>query len=149
MRTAGRPGTTCSLARLDMLRATELLLDYVEKAGITHLPTEPEDPPPGFWKRRLAWLTEIRRGGLFTPNKEESSHGASESQSPVVATLGRDDGADLGRSSGSGANTAAAGSGPTAGGRLIRSGGAAAAGDASARHFGEGCESARYSLATD
>ncbi len=62
------------LARLDMLRATELLLDYVEKAGITHLPTETEDPPAGFWKRRLAWLTESRRGGLFTPNKEETNH---------------------------------------------------------------------------
>ena len=46
------------LARLDVLRATELLLDYVEKAGITQLPTGPEAPPPGFWKRRLAWLTE-------------------------------------------------------------------------------------------
>jgi Outer membrane efflux protein len=126
------------LARLDMLRATELLLDYVEKAGITHLPTEPEDPPPGFWKRRLAWLTESRHGGRFTPNKEESNHGASESQSPVVANLGRDDGADLGRTSGSGASTPAAGSGPTAGGRLIRTGGAAATGDASARHVGEG-----------
>ena len=64
------------LARLDVLRATELLLDYVEKAGITHLPSEHEDPHPGFWKRRLAWLTESRRGGLFTPNKEESNHGA-------------------------------------------------------------------------
>ena len=35
------------LARLDMLRATELLLDYVEKAGITHLPTEPRGPAAG------------------------------------------------------------------------------------------------------
>jgi outer membrane protein TolC len=57
------------LARLDMLRATELLLDYVEQAGITQLATEPEDPPPSFWRRRLAWLTESGRGGLFTPNK--------------------------------------------------------------------------------
>lgn len=126
------------LARLDMLRATELLLDYIEKAGITHLPTEPEDPPPGFWKRRLAWLTVSRRGGLFTANKEETNHGASESESPLVATLGRDDGAGLGRTSGSGAIAAAAGPGPAAGGRLIRTGGAAAAGGPSARHVGEG-----------
>jgi len=125
------------LARFDILRATELLLDYVEKAGITQLPKEPEDPPPGFWKRRLAWLTGSRRGGLFTPNKEETNHGASESRSPVVATLGRDPGAALGRTSGSGASPAAAGPGPTADGRLIRIGGAAATGDASARHVGE------------
>ena len=44
------------LARLDVLRATELLLDYVEKAGIAHLPSGHEDPEPGFWKHRLAWL---------------------------------------------------------------------------------------------
>jgi outer membrane protein TolC len=134
------------LARLDMLRATELLLDYIEKAGITHLPTEPDDPPPGFWKRRLAWLTEGRRGGLFTPQKEESNHGASERQSPVVATLGRDDGAGLGRTSGSGASTAAAGPGSAADGRLIRTGGAAATGGASARRVGEGSNPPGVSL---
>ena len=126
------------LARLDVLRTTELLLDYVEKAGITHLPTEHEDPPPGFWKRRLAWLTRSRRGSLFTPNKEETNHGASESESPVVAALGRDDGAAGGRGSGRGASPAAADPAPTADGRLIRTGGAAAAGDAPARHDGEG-----------
>ncbi len=126
------------LARLDILRATELLLDYVEKAGITHLPTEPDAPPPGFWKRRLAWLTEGRRGGLFTPNKEETNHGATESESPVADTLGRDDGAAGGRPSGSGPAPAGGGPGPTVDGRLIRTGGAAAAGRAAARYDGQG-----------
>ncbi len=125
------------LARLDVLRATELLLDYVEKAGITQLPTEPDEPPPGFWKRRLAWLRESRLGGLFTANKEETNHGASEKESPVVATLGRDAGADPRRTSGSGASAAAPGAGPPADGRLIRTGGAAATGGASARNDGE------------
>ena len=45
------------LARLDILRATELLLDYIEKAGIAALPAIAEDTPkPGHrhsWLRRL------------------------------------------------------------------------------------------------
>jgi hypothetical protein len=36
------------LARLDILRATELLLDYIEKAGIASVPAVPDAPPePG------------------------------------------------------------------------------------------------------
>ena len=136
------------LARLDILRATELLLDYVEKAGIARLPTEPETPPPGFWKRRLAWLTEGRRGGLFTPNKEETNHGASERESPVAAALGRDDGAAGGRPSGPGPSLPppvqaqppmAASSVPS---------GSAAAGDACGPARRSRCESARCSPAT-
>jgi hypothetical protein len=33
------------LARLDILRATELLLDYIEKAGIAAVPAVDEAPP--------------------------------------------------------------------------------------------------------
>ena len=48
------------LARLDILRATELLLDYIEKAGIAAVPAIAEDTPkPGHrhgWLRRLVQL---------------------------------------------------------------------------------------------
>ena len=82
------------LARLDVLRATELLLDYVEKAGITQLPTEPEAPPPGFWKRRLAWLTEAQSSVACSPRtRRRRTMERQKSESPVVAALGRDDGA--------------------------------------------------------
>ena len=33
------------LARLDILRATELLLDYIEKAGIAAVPAVADTPP--------------------------------------------------------------------------------------------------------
>jgi outer membrane protein TolC len=41
------------LARLDVLRATELLLDYIEKAGIISLPDVAEDPPKLAQRHRL------------------------------------------------------------------------------------------------
>ena len=44
------------LAAFDLLRATELLLDYVEKAGISRIPTGNKAPEPGFWKHWLARL---------------------------------------------------------------------------------------------
>jgi outer membrane protein TolC len=44
------------LARLDVLRSTELLLDYIEKAKIANL-TEWQKPsqPKSFWRRILPW----------------------------------------------------------------------------------------------
>jgi len=44
------------LARLDVLRSTEQLLDYVERAKIAKLTAWQEPPPPGFWHRWLPWL---------------------------------------------------------------------------------------------
>ncbi|MFN6049673.1 MAG: hypothetical protein ACK47R_02470, partial [Planctomycetia bacterium] len=41
------------LARLDILRSTELLLDYVEKAGIASLDKNRSTPTPGFWTKVL------------------------------------------------------------------------------------------------
>lgn len=41
------------LARLDILRSTELLLDYVEKAGIASLDKNRSTPVPGFWTKVL------------------------------------------------------------------------------------------------
>ena len=87
------------LARLDVLRATELLLDYVEKAGIARLPSGHEDPEPGFWKRRLAWLRRSKSKEPL-PSQEEPNHGRQEIESPVVAGLGGDDGDSGGRGGG-------------------------------------------------
>ena len=135
------------LARLDLLRATELLLDYVEKAGIARLPSGHEDPEPGFWKHRLAWLTRSKLGERLL-GKEEANHGGQENESPMVAGLGRDDGAAGGRGSGRGATPAAAAPAASADGRLIRTSGTAGVGDAPARRGGDGCGSARSSPAT-
>jgi outer membrane protein TolC len=44
------------LARLDVLRSTEQLLDYVERANIAKLTAWQQPPPPGFWHRWLPWL---------------------------------------------------------------------------------------------
>jgi outer membrane protein TolC len=45
------------LARLNILRATELLLDYIEKAGITELPKIPEDAgEPTGRHRFFGWM---------------------------------------------------------------------------------------------
>jgi outer membrane protein TolC len=45
------------LARLDVLRSTELLLDYVEKAKIADLTVcrQPPPKPKSFWDRWLPW----------------------------------------------------------------------------------------------
>jgi outer membrane protein TolC len=145
------------LARLDMLRATELLLDYVEKAGIAHLPSGHEDPEPGFWKHRLAWLPRSKRGKPV-PSEEEANHGGQDNETPVVAGLGRDGGAAGRRGLGPGtasASAALAAAGrhdsnrggtaapaalaATADGRLIRTGATASLdlGEAPARRGGD------------
>jgi hypothetical protein len=41
------------LARLDVLRATELLLDYIEKAGIASVPAVVDTPPKRGHRRGL------------------------------------------------------------------------------------------------
>ncbi|HTU88782.1 MAG TPA: TolC family protein [Gemmataceae bacterium] len=46
------------LARLDVLRVTELLLDYVEKAKIADLTAWQQPPPESFWHRWLPWLAK-------------------------------------------------------------------------------------------
>ncbi|MDR3639594.1 MAG: hypothetical protein P4L84_37685 [Isosphaeraceae bacterium] len=54
------------LARLDILRATELLLDYIEKAGITDLP-HIDDVPPESAPRRGIFHGIARQGRSATP----------------------------------------------------------------------------------
>jgi outer membrane protein TolC len=46
------------LARLDVLRATELLLDYVEKAKIADLTAWQQPPPDKLWHRWIPWLAK-------------------------------------------------------------------------------------------
>jgi outer membrane protein TolC len=46
------------LARLDVLRATELLLDYVEKAKIADLTAWQQPPPDSLWHRWFPWLAK-------------------------------------------------------------------------------------------
>jgi outer membrane protein TolC len=46
------------LARLDVLRATELLLDYIEKAKIADLTAWQQPPPESLWHRWLPWLAK-------------------------------------------------------------------------------------------
>lgn len=46
------------LARLDILRATELLLDYVEKAKIADLTAWQKPPPDKPWHRWMPWLAK-------------------------------------------------------------------------------------------
>jgi outer membrane protein TolC len=45
------------LARLDVLRSTELLLDYVEKANIADLTAWQQPPPDKLWHRWIPWLS--------------------------------------------------------------------------------------------
>lgn len=45
------------LARLDVLRSTELLLDYVERAKIAKLTAHQQPPPEGLVHRWLPWLS--------------------------------------------------------------------------------------------
>ena len=124
---------TLQLARLDVLRSTELLLDYVERAGIAHLPSGHEEPEPGFWKHRLAWLDRTKRGKPL-PGKEESNHGGQETDSPVAAGLGGD-GAAGGRGLGRGASGASPASSPDT--RIIRTSATVGVGNATARFGGD------------
>jgi hypothetical protein len=57
------------LARLDILRATELLLDYIEKAGIAPVPAVPDAPPePG---HRQSFLHRMVHLGKPDPREEK------------------------------------------------------------------------------
>jgi outer membrane protein TolC len=49
------------LARLDVLRSTEQLLDYVERANIAKLTAWQQPPPPSVWHRWLPWLAKKAR----------------------------------------------------------------------------------------
>jgi outer membrane protein TolC len=56
------------LARLDILRATELLLDYIEKAGITDLPNTEDEPTETSPRHRVfGWMA--RAGWTRSPDK--------------------------------------------------------------------------------
>jgi outer membrane protein TolC len=57
------------LARLDILRATELLLDYIEKAGITAVP-DVGDPPHGSAPRHGLLRRWARAGGPGTSDRQ-------------------------------------------------------------------------------
>jgi outer membrane protein TolC len=128
------------LAGFDVLRATELLLDYVEKAGISRIPAGQEAPKPGLWTQwlaRLPWSSPDRR----LPVKEEVNDGAhrAATQSPVVAAAAAADGADpaAGRVPGPERGAAAHARGATADPRLIRTSAPAAAGSPAARSSGD------------
>jgi outer membrane protein TolC len=56
------------LARLDVLRATELLLDYVEKAKIADLTAWQHAPPESLLHRWLPWLA--RKESMRSPGQE-------------------------------------------------------------------------------
>src|SRR5262249_58466744 len=57
------------LARLDILRATELLLDYIEKAGIAAVPAMVDTPPkPG---HTHGFLHPIVHLGKLDPREEK------------------------------------------------------------------------------
>jgi hypothetical protein len=46
------------LARFNVLRSTEQLLDYVERAGIAHRTDHQKPPPEKVWHRWLPWLAQ-------------------------------------------------------------------------------------------
>jgi outer membrane protein TolC len=53
------------LARLDILRATELLLDFIEKAGITDFPKVPDEPAESSPRHRyFGWMARAGRAEL-------------------------------------------------------------------------------------
>jgi outer membrane protein TolC len=108
------------LARLDMLRSTELLLDYIEKAGIARIPVGHEEPESGFWKHRLAWLRR-KKSDPSLPAQEGLNQGGQDHDSPMVAGVGRNDGAAGGRRLGGG--TASPTPGATTDSGLIRTSG--------------------------
>lgn len=49
------------LARFDVLRSTEQLLDYIERANIAKLTAGQQPPPPSVWHRWLPWLAKKQR----------------------------------------------------------------------------------------
>lgn len=49
------------LARFDVLRSTEQLLDYIERADIAKLTAWQQPPPPSVWHRWLPWLAKKQR----------------------------------------------------------------------------------------
>lgn len=59
------------LARLDVLRATELLLDYVEKAKIADLTAGQQPPPDKLWHRWIPWLA--RKQSVQPPPAPEAN----------------------------------------------------------------------------
>jgi outer membrane protein TolC len=60
------------LARLDVLRSTELLLDYVEKAKIANLTAWQQPPPDKLWHRWIPWLA--RKKSVQPPPTPEGNH---------------------------------------------------------------------------
>jgi outer membrane protein TolC len=58
------------LARFNVLRSTEQLLDYVERAGIAHRTAWQKPPPETVLHRWLPWLAEKD----VTPSKKEAKH---------------------------------------------------------------------------
>ena len=61
------------LARFDILRATEQLLDYVERSRIAKLTTWQKPPTEGFCRRWLPWLAS--KQSTRTPAAAEGNHG--------------------------------------------------------------------------
>jgi outer membrane protein TolC len=61
------------LARFDVLRSTEQLLDYVERARIAKLTAWQKPPPEGLCHRWLPWLAS--RQSTRTPPLAEGNHG--------------------------------------------------------------------------
>lgn len=49
------------LARFDVLRSTEQLLDYIERANIAKITAWQKPPPPSVWHRWLPWLANKQR----------------------------------------------------------------------------------------
>jgi len=55
------------LAQLDVLRSTEQLLDYIERARVAKLTAWQQPPPSGLWHRWLPWLA--RRQSTMLPKQ--------------------------------------------------------------------------------
>jgi len=128
------------LARLDVLRSTEQLLDYIEKAGIADFPPEGQPPSPGRWKRLQLWLTRNRSGE--PPHEEETSYGRQSDRALAAAGLGGSGGATADERTGLRAAPAATNgradqgiirTGGTAGAHTSRSGSTPGAGNTAGR----------------
>ena len=66
------------LARLDILRATELLLDYIEKAGIAAVPAVVDAPPkPGHGHGFLHRMVHLRRSSIPVMKRRSSEEARS------------------------------------------------------------------------